>query len=74
MDNLTKLNLVNVIINFAKSGKPMLGICLGMQLLFENSNEFLAREGLGIIKGEVKLRLKFKILKNSSCRINNLRL
>ena len=52
MDNLIKLNLVNVIINFAKSGN--VGICLGMQLLFESSNEFVAREGLGILKGEVK--------------------
>lgn len=42
------------IIEFSKSGKPILGICLGMQFLFEYSEEFGKHKGLGLIKGGVK--------------------
>ncbi len=61
MDHLRERNMVNAIKEFAKSGKPMIGICLGMQLLFESSEEFGQHEGLGLIKGHVKAfdELKF---------------
>ena len=43
-----------VVIEEAQSGKPLLGICLGMQMLFEKSYEYGEYEGLGLIKGSVK--------------------
>ena len=53
MDNLKNYGLVEVIKDFCKSGKPFLGICLGLQLLFERSDETPGAKGLGILKGEV---------------------
>lgn len=53
MENLEKLGLVEVITERAKSGVPLLGICLGMQLLFEHSEEHGSTNGLGLIKGVV---------------------
>ncbi|GBF48816.1 imidazole glycerol phosphate synthase subunit hisH [Leptospira ryugenii] len=53
MQNLMKFNLVEVIRDFAASGKPLMGICLGMQLLFTESEEFGHTKGLGIIDGRV---------------------
>ncbi len=46
--------LAEVVVTEAKAGKPLLGICLGMQLLFEKSFEYGDHEGLGLIKGEVR--------------------
>ena len=53
MEHLKTMDMVEPLKEFAKSGKPMLGICLGMQLLFESSEEFGEHEGLGLIKGKV---------------------
>ena len=46
--------LAEVVVSEAKAGKPLLGICLGMQLLFDKSFEYGEHEGLGLIKGEVR--------------------
>ena len=54
MDNLEKANLIQVIREEAKNGKPLLGICLGMQVLFERGYEAEEREGLGLLKGEIR--------------------
>jgi glutamine amidotransferase len=53
MKNINKKKLSIPIIQHIKSGKPFLGICLGFQLLFENSYEFKKTKGLGILKGNV---------------------
>ena len=56
-DAINKLNesgLKEVVISEAKGGKPILGICLGMQLLFEKSFEYGEHEGLGLIDGNIK--------------------
>ncbi len=46
--------LENTVISLAQSGKPLMGICLGMQLLFEKSFEYGEHKGLGLIKGEIR--------------------
>lgn len=53
MYTLEKLDLIDPIKVFVKSGKPFVAICLGMQLLMEESDEFQITKGLGIIKGIV---------------------
>jgi glutamine amidotransferase len=53
MSNLNETGMYQAIHEFAKTGKPMIGICLGMQLLFESSQEFGHSDGLGLINGEV---------------------
>jgi len=54
MDSLRKLGLVSLIRDFVASGRPFFGICLGLQLLMEESEEFGMHKGIGIIKGRVK--------------------
>lgn len=54
MELLKFYDLPRTINEYAKSNRPILGICLGMQLLFERSNEFGTHNGLGLIEGEVK--------------------
>ncbi len=46
--------LAEVVIEQVKKGKPLLGICLGMQLLFEKSFEYGKHKGLGLIKGQIR--------------------
>lgn len=58
MDGLKQRGLTDIIVNCIKSGKPFLGICLGLQLLFSRSYEDGEHTGLGIIPGEV-VRFKF---------------
>jgi len=53
MDSLKKLDLVDVIREVANRKIPLLGICLGMQLLFDQSEEFGVTAGLGLIPGKV---------------------
>jgi len=53
MSHLQEVGLDEAIKDFAKSGKYILGTCLGMQLLFEKSYEFGETKGLGLIEGEV---------------------
>ncbi|MBQ3116662.1 MAG: imidazole glycerol phosphate synthase subunit HisH [Clostridia bacterium] len=51
---LAESGLKEVVIEQAKKGKYLLGICLGMQLLFDKSLEYGEHKGLGLIKGEVR--------------------
>lgn len=53
MINLKKLNLNSAILDFIQSGRPFMGVCLGLQLLFSKSTEFGVHRGLGVIEGEV---------------------
>lgn len=53
MQHLENSGLKDAILDFANSKKPLLGICLGMQLLFESSEEFGYTKGLGLIEGKV---------------------
>ena len=53
MANLKKFGLDKVIYEVVEKGTPFLGICLGLQLLFERSDETPGVEGLGILKGEI---------------------
>jgi imidazole glycerol-phosphate synthase subunit HisH len=57
MRNLREYGLIDAVHRTIKSGKPFLGICLGLQLLFTESEEFGISKGLDIIKGRV---IRFK--------------
>ena len=62
MLNLEKYGLVPVIKETLASGKPFLGICLGLQLLFEGSEEAPGIQGLGFFKGQVeKIKTDLKV-------------
>jgi len=53
MENLEKYGLIEPLIQSIKEGKPYLGICLGLQILFSESEEFGTHRGLDLIKGKV---------------------
>lgn len=66
MRNLIKYGLDDVIRDYAKTNKPLLGICLGMQMLMEESEEFGVTKGLGLIKGRV---IKFPVAQAKKTRL-----
>ena len=53
-NKLRATGLDRVVVEEAKNGKPLLGICLGMQMLFDKSYEYGEHKGLGLIRGEVR--------------------
>ena len=54
MKNFKKSGLMNAVLNAIKAKKPVLGICVGEQIMFEGSDESPEVKGLGIFKGKVK--------------------
>ncbi|CAH1229724.1 Imidazole glycerol phosphate synthase subunit HisH [Paenibacillus allorhizoplanae] len=62
MEHLRETGLDEVVKQYAASGKPMIGICLGMQLLFSSSEEHGQHEGLGLLPGTVvRFRGDYKV-------------
>ncbi|MCR4287435.1 MAG: imidazole glycerol phosphate synthase subunit HisH, partial [Deltaproteobacteria bacterium] len=53
MRNLDQYGLIDPLLKSIEAGKPFLGICLGLQLLFEESTDFGVHKGLGVLKGRV---------------------
>jgi imidazole glycerol-phosphate synthase subunit HisH len=66
MENLRYCGLIPVINDFVATGKTFIGICLGMQMLMEQSEEFGLSSGLGLIKGNV---IKLPLLNDTSYRL-----
>ncbi len=54
MESLKSSGMQEALQTYVKKGNPMMGVCLGMQLLFESSEEFGTHAGLGLIEGKVK--------------------
>ena len=54
MDNLNRYGLTDPLLRAIRDDKPFMGICLGFQLLFEESEEFGVHKGLGVLPGKVK--------------------
>jgi glutamine amidotransferase len=54
LDALKQSGLMQAILDHIKDNKPLIGICLGMQLLYEYSEEYGLHEGLGVFKGTIK--------------------
>lgn len=66
-EKLRKNNLDKVLVALANRGKPLLGICLGMQLLFKQGHEYGTHKGLGLLQGDVVSLLPY--LKDDTCRV-----
>jgi glutamine amidotransferase len=64
MAGLQARNLIAPLLEYATSGRYLLGICLGMQMLLDESDEFGTHKGLGIIPGKVKPILPVDIINN----------
>lgn len=71
MDNLKTLNLDKVLIEEVEKGTTLLGICLGMQVLFERGYEGEEREGLGLLKGSI-VKMEDPIVKIPHIGWNNI--
>lgn len=68
MGNLDKLSLLDVIVKEIEKGKPYLGICLGLQILFTESEEFGLCRGMNVLKGKV---VKFKFDGNQQSAVSS---
>jgi imidazole glycerol-phosphate synthase subunit HisH len=66
MDTIERLSLDKIIREEASNNKPLLGICLGMQLLFDKGFEGLERSGLGLLKGNI---IKMKNDKETNIKV-----
>jgi len=53
MDSLRQLGFDQLVIEAAKTGKPIIGICVGLQMMFEEGHEFGVHKGLGLLPGRV---------------------
>lgn len=54
MERLRELEIIEPLVDVVREGKPLMGICLGMQLLFEQSEEFGTHQGLRILPGRIR--------------------
>lgn len=54
MSSITESGIKETVLEFISSGKPFLGICVGLQLLFEESEESKDTKGLGVFKGKIR--------------------
>ncbi len=54
MENMKKLDLIAPVKDFVATGKAFMGVCLGLQILFTESEEFGSSKGLGIVDGQIK--------------------
>lgn len=77
MNNLERLDLVSPIKDYIQAGRPLMGVCLGLQLLFTESEEFGSHKGLNLIEGTVKKfppkKANDEILKVPQIEWNNIR-
>lgn len=70
MDSLRQLRLLDPLRGAVEAGTPLMGICLGMQLLFQESEEFGQHEGLGLLPGTIR-RIPEQIVAGRKLRVPN---